>query len=123
MYGLLFAMGSAFLLIVLAILCAVAVLLWWLAKNKKREWYIGFFVIAFLYNAYTIGHALSGVSAMWYIILAAWTYFISSIAMWRAATKNQKFWFGALLLFQIYGILPAIYVWGVEKMKQSDWYK
>ncbi len=47
-----------------------------------------------------------------YILLAliAWTLPWKGFALWKAAHRNQKGWFIALLVFNTLGILPIIYI-------------
>lgn len=44
------------------------------------------------------------------IILALWELFWKAMALWRAAHRNQTYWFGALLVLNTAGILPIIYI-------------
>lgn len=118
-----FAVGTAFVLFLIAVVVAYAILLWWLAKNKQRGVYIGLFVVIFLFNFIMSMRLQSGTAFMWHLLVAAWTYFISSIALWRAASKDSKLWFAGIFLISYLGILPAIYVWLVEKLKKSEWYE
>jgi hypothetical protein len=121
------AMASVFLASLLTLivpfLVGVLLLLWWLIRTKKRKSYIAIFALSFLYLTYVSWGALSATSFVQMTLLGAWTSLISSIALWRAASKGKKLWFIALALFGYLGILPAVYVWGIEKMKTDEWYK
>ncbi len=44
---------------------------------------------------------------------------LRGIAMWKAAKKNQKIWFVALLFINSVGILPVIYLLVVDKKEKK----
>lgn len=54
------------------------------------------------------------------IILVIWEMFWKAMAMWRAAKRNQKYWFGALLLINTAGILPIAYLLLTRPKTQAD---
>lgn len=45
-----------------------------------------------------------------FLILALWELVWTSFALWRAARRNQPYWFIALLVVNSVGILPIIYL-------------
>jgi hypothetical protein len=44
------------------------------------------------------------------LALALWELPWKGVALWKAAHRNQKGWFVALLIFNTMGILPIIYI-------------
>lgn len=54
----------------------------------------------------------------WPIIF--WSLFWKGIALWRAARKNQKHWFVALLVINSLGILEIIYLFVFGKKKKEN---
>ncbi|KKR48766.1 MAG: Membrane protein [Candidatus Magasanikbacteria bacterium GW2011_GWC2_40_17] len=42
--------------------------------------------------------------------LMLWSLFWKAWALWLAARKGQKIWFGALLIFNTVGILEIVYI-------------
>jgi len=44
---------------------------------------------------------------------------LRGMAMWRAAKNGQKGWFIALLVINTVGILPLIYMFVINKKKES----
>ncbi|MDO8655089.1 MAG: DUF5652 family protein [bacterium] len=54
-------------------------------------------------------------------LLAVWSLYWKGRALWRAAKRNEKKWFLALLLVNTLGILEILYlrVWGKDKKEQS----
>ncbi|MCC6934764.1 MAG: hypothetical protein IT406_03715 [Candidatus Yanofskybacteria bacterium] len=56
---------------------------------------------------------------LWYLALFAWVVVWKGLALWRAAQKEQKWWFIALLVVNTLGILEILYVYvfSVERPK------
>jgi uncharacterized membrane protein YiaA len=44
------------------------------------------------------------------LALALWELPWKGVALWKAAHRNQKGWFIALLVFNTIGVLPIIYI-------------
>ena len=49
-----------------------------------------------------------------------WSVFWKCYSTWTAAKHNHKKWFVALIIFNTFGILDMIYIFGVVKKKWSD---
>lgn len=45
-----------------------------------------------------------------FLILIAWELIWKAIALWKAAQRKEKYWFGAIFLLLTIGILPIIYL-------------
>jgi len=56
------------------------------------------------------------------LLVGIWTMFWMAVALWRAANKKQGLWFFFLLIFSMWGILPLIYIFLVEKMEAKEWF-
>ncbi|MCC6404891.1 MAG: hypothetical protein IT405_00705 [Candidatus Yanofskybacteria bacterium] len=56
---------------------------------------------------------------LWYLALFAWVVVWKGLALWRAAQKEQKWWFVVLLVINTLGILEILYVYvfSVERTK------
>lgn len=48
---------------------------------------------------------------LWYLALFAWVVVWKGLALWRAAQKEQKWWFIVLLVINTLGILEILYVY------------
>lgn len=48
-------------------------------------------------------------------LLIAFDVALRGLALWQVARKGRKVWFVVLLLLNTLGILPLIYLFGVEK--------
>ncbi len=50
-------------------------------------------------------------SQLWYIALFAWAVAWKGMALWKAAQKEQKWWFIAFLVVNTLGILEILYIY------------
>jgi hypothetical protein len=50
-------------------------------------------------------------SQLWYIALFAWAIVWKGMALWKAAQKEQKWWFIAFLVVNTLGILEILYIY------------
>lgn len=48
---------------------------------------------------------------LWYLALFAWSVVWKGLALWRAAHKEQKWWFIAFLVVNTVGILEILYIY------------
>ena len=48
---------------------------------------------------------------MWYLALFAWAIVWKGLAMWKAAHREQKYWFVAFLVVNTLGILEILYIY------------
>ena len=48
---------------------------------------------------------------LWYLALFAWAVVWKGMALWRAAHKEQKWWFIAFLIVNTLGILETLYIY------------
>jgi len=53
-------------------------------------------------------------------ILVVWTIFWKAWALWIAGRKNQKIWFGALLVINLLGVLEILYIFIFSKRKTDS---
>ena len=53
------------------------------------------------------------------LALIAWTLAWKGFALWRAAKRNDKAWYVALLIFGTAGILEAFYLFVFGKEKKN----
>jgi hypothetical protein len=53
-------------------------------------------------------------------ILVVWSILWKCYSVWTAAQNHSKKWFVVLVIFNTFGILDMIYVFGVAKKKWSD---
>ena len=49
-----------------------------------------------------------------FIVLAIWELIWKGVALWRAAYRNERYWFVALLLINSAGVLPILYMLSTE---------
>ena len=54
------------------------------------------------------------------IVIALWTLPWKGYALWRAARRDEKWWFVALLIINTVGILEIIYLFFILKLKIGD---
>ena len=50
-------------------------------------------------------------------IIFIWSLFWKGLALWRAATLNQRIWFIVMLIFNTVGILELVYLFGFAKKR------
>jgi hypothetical protein len=50
-------------------------------------------------------------SQMWYLALFAWAVVWKGLALWKAAHREQKYWFIAFLVVNTLGILEILYIY------------
>ena len=50
-------------------------------------------------------------------VVYLWSIFWKGLALWRAATGNQKYWFIAMLFLNTLGILEIIFLFKFAKKK------
>ena len=57
----------------------------------------------------------------WYVVLvvAVWELYWKAQALWRAANRGDKPWFGALLIINSIGILPIAYLYFFGKKDKA----
>ncbi|MFA6437064.1 MAG: DUF5652 family protein [Candidatus Paceibacterota bacterium] len=53
------------------------------------------------------------------ILLALWIIPWKGAALWKAARRNEKWWFVALLLINTLGLLEILYIFVFSKKKES----
>jgi hypothetical protein len=66
-----------------------------------------------------VGNTLFNFTPSWVVLVAVWSLAWKAVALWMAARRNQKIWFGALLLVNLMGILEILYIFVFSKMKPS----
>ncbi len=54
------------------------------------------------------------------LLAVAWSLAWKGLALWRAATRGDKWWFIAFLLVNTLGILEIIYIFAITGGKLSD---
>ncbi|MEK7187004.1 MAG: DUF5652 family protein [Patescibacteria group bacterium] len=59
--------------------------------------------------------AFANISPWLIAILAIWSLIWKGLALWKAASLRQKYWFIALLIINTLGILEIIYYFFVSK--------
>jgi methionyl-tRNA synthetase len=59
--------------------------------------------------------ALLGIHPLWIALALIWTLVWKGLALWRASTLRQKYWFIAMLVINTLGILEIIYLFLVAK--------
>ena len=58
---------------------------------------------------------LTNISPSLIILLAVWSIIWKGLALWKAASLRQKYWFIAILIINTLGILDIIYYFFVSK--------
>lgn len=58
-----------------------------------------------------------GMGYGWLPLLAVWSLIWKGLALWRAAKRDEKYWYLAILILNTVGILPILYllIWGKEE--------
>lgn len=53
----------------------------------------------------------------WFPLLVVWSLIWKGLALWRAAKRDEKYWYLAILVLNTVGILPILYllIWGKEE--------
>lgn len=55
-------------------------------------------------------YTITTIQMTFFIMLALWELAWKGIALWRAAHRNQPYWFGIMLVVNTAGILPITYL-------------
>ncbi len=64
---------------------------------------------------------ISILNNLWILIpLIIWTFVWKGVALWKAARRNEKIWFVALLVLNTLGLLEIIYIFFVTKKKEEE---
>lgn len=50
-------------------------------------------------------------SRMWYLALFAWAVVWKGLALWKAAHREQRYWFVGFLVVNTLGILEILYIY------------
>jgi peptidoglycan/LPS O-acetylase OafA/YrhL len=58
---------------------------------------------------------LTGMGIYWFTALIIWSVVWKGLALWRAARREEKTWFVALLVLNTVGILEIIYYFLISK--------
>lgn len=117
-------MFNPYLMALFAIVIASIYLynLWGIVVEKHRGMYL--FLFAFLWAIAVLGLSLLLTSWLLFgaIIWATCVLYVTSAAMWRAASKNHRWWFLGLFIIPTFGILSIYYIYKVEKMEMGEWF-
>ncbi|MBI2551481.1 hypothetical protein HYV73_04045 [Candidatus Uhrbacteria bacterium] len=72
-----------------------------------------------------MGYAPAGMVAFlpFMILFSVWSIFWKGLALWHSAKRKEPYWFIAMLIINTAGILEIIYLFGIAKVKTSDWFK
>lgn len=73
----------------------------------------------FNYMGYAGFNPFPGFWGMFLFPLVVWTLAWKGVALWKAAQKEDKVWFIALLLINTLGILEILYIYIFSKPKTS----
>ena len=65
------------------------------------------------------GHDLGPIGGILFLLLLAWSFAWKGLALWKAAHRENKKWFVALLLVNTAGILDILYLY-VFRKRNSD---
>lgn len=60
-----------------------------------------------------------GLGSILFSVLILWTLVWKGIALWKAAHREHKWWFIALLVINTAGILDILYIYVFSKQKWS----
>lgn len=60
-----------------------------------------------------------GLGSLMFLLLIAWSLVWKGLALWKAAQKQEKTWFIALLIINTVGILEILYLYVFSKEKKS----
>lgn len=63
------------------------------------------------------GPGMMGVGFSFVLLLALWSIFWKGLALWHSARRAEYWWFFAVLIFNTFGILELIYLFGFAKIK------
>lgn len=55
----------------------------------------------------------------WMFVVFAWVIIWKGMALWKAAQKDAKWWFVALLLINTFGILDILYIYVFSERGQK----
>jgi len=59
--------------------------------------------------------AMTGIHPLILALVVLWSLVWKGLALWRAAHLGQKYWFGALLVVNTFGIFEIIYLLATNK--------
>ncbi|OGE28307.1 hypothetical protein A2867_04805 [Candidatus Daviesbacteria bacterium RIFCSPHIGHO2_01_FULL_40_11] len=51
------------------------------------------------------------------LILIIWEVFWKAIGLWKSAKRGDLIWFIAILLINLFGILPLFYLWRTKQLE------
>ncbi len=57
---------------------------------------------------------------LWLLLVVLWMLPWKAVALWKAAQRNKKGWFIALLLLNTLGILEGIYIFWISERQSSN---
>lgn len=61
---------------------------------------------------------IAGFTGLMIVVLVFWSLFWKGLALWKAARNNQKYWFVAMLVINLVGILEIIYLAFFQKKRK-----
>ncbi len=66
-----------------------------------------------------------GMNAWALVVLVIWTLFWKGWALWKSARRGEKYWFAALLIINLLGLLEMLYIfvitpWIDSKKKKAE---
>lgn len=75
------------------------------------------------YIHYGLGMGSSGFFGPLVILMLVWSLLWKGLALWRAAKRDDMWWFLAFLVINTFGILEIIYLFAITGAKLSDFTK
>lgn len=59
-------------------------------------------------------------NAYLFFVLLVWIFFWKGLALWKAARKNAKYWFIAILVLNTLGLLEILYYYIFSERKKKE---
>ncbi|MEK9153939.1 MAG: DUF5652 family protein [Patescibacteria group bacterium] len=70
----------------------------------------------FSYNMIGFG----GLGALTFALLLLWGLFWKGLGLWHSARRGQSWWFVAILLLNLFGLLEIIYLFAILKLSPKN---
>lgn len=55
-----------------------------------------------------------------FMLVAIWSLFWKGLALWHAAQRRESWWFIAILLINVFGVLEIVYLFAFAKLTFSE---
>ncbi|MBI2020521.1 hypothetical protein HYS94_03810 [Candidatus Daviesbacteria bacterium] len=60
-----------------------------------------------------------------FVLLVIWEAFWKGVGLWKSAKRSERWWFIAIFLINLFGLIPLFYLWRTKQLEEvlRDFFK